>query len=225
MREVAVHLQDELGAVGERAVEACDVGAARALLASRWRTETHGELGREPVGELARPVRRAVVDDEHAAVLRQHVAERTHHRLEVLELVVGGEADGGAHVLIIAVWRDPPPQRDVADQFDLLADLLEIEGADAFRVVAYRRAATVMRETPAGIAQIALDGKAKSLTGIGKTIEEKIVQIVEEGEIEALRERKERIPTEVVSFMRLPGLGPKTARRIWQELGISTSRS
>ena len=90
-----------------------------------------------------------------------------------------------------------PRNADVADQFDLLADLLEIEGADSFRVVAYRRAATVMRETPAGIAQMALDGKAKSLTGIGKTIEEKIVQIVEEGEIQALRERKERIPAGV----------------------------
>ena len=118
-----------------------------------------------------------------------------------------------------------PRNSDVADQFDLLADLLEIEGADSFRVVAYRRAATVMRETPAGIAQMALDGKAKSLTGIGKTIEEKIVQIVEEGEIQALRDRKERIPAGVISFMRLPGLGPKTASRIWRELGISTSRS
>ena len=115
-----------------------------------------------------------------------------------------------------------PRNSDVADQFDLLADLLEIEGADSFRVVAYRRAATVMRESPAGIAQMALDGKAKSLTGIGKTIEEKIVQIVEEGEIKALRERKDRIPPGVISFMRLPGLGPKTARRIWQELGVST---
>jgi DNA polymerase (family X) len=115
-----------------------------------------------------------------------------------------------------------PRNADVADQFDLLADLLEIEGADSFRVVAYRRAATVMRESPTAIAQMALDGKAKSLTGIGKTIEEKIVQIVEEGEIKALRERKDRIPPGVISFMRLPGLGPKTARRIWQELDVST---
>jgi DNA polymerase (family X) len=89
-------------------------------------------------------------------------------------------------------------------------------------VIAYRRAATLMRETPASIAQLALDGKAKGLTGIGKTIEEKIVQIVDEGEIQALRERKERIPQDVIKFMRLPGLGPKTARRIWQELGITT---
>src|SRR5512146_97638 len=115
-----------------------------------------------------------------------------------------------------------PRNADVADQFDLLADLMELTGAESFRVLAYRRAATRMRETSGSVAQLALDGKAKELQGIGKTIEEKIVQIVDHGEIEALTVRKERIPPEVVLFMRLPGLGPKTAARIWQELGVST---
>jgi len=115
-----------------------------------------------------------------------------------------------------------PRNTDVADQFELLADLLELEGADAFRVIAYRRAATRMRETSASVAQLALDGKAKELQGIGKTIEEKIVQIVETGDIEALAKRRNTIPPDVVLFMRLPGLGPKTAARIWRELGITT---
>src|SRR5262249_9880142 len=79
-----------------------------------------------------------------------------------------------------------------------------------------------MRETSGSIAQLALDGRAKELQGIGKTIEEKIVQIVETGKIEALAKRETTIPPEVVLFMRLPGLGPKTAARIWKELGIST---
>ena len=83
-----------------------------------------------------------------------------------------------------------PRNADVAEQFDLLADLLELEGAESFRVLAYRRAATRMRETSGSIAQLALDGRAKELQGIGKTIEEKIVQIVEQGEIEALAKRK-----------------------------------
>ena len=115
-----------------------------------------------------------------------------------------------------------PRNADVADQFELLADLLELEGADSFRVIAYRRAATRMRETSASVAQLALDGKAKELQGIGKTIEEKIVQIVETGDIEALAKRRNTIPPDVVLFMRLPGLGPKTAARIWRELGITT---
>jgi DNA polymerase (family 10) len=115
-----------------------------------------------------------------------------------------------------------PRNADVADQFELLADLLELEGEDAFRVLAYRRAAARIRETGGSIAQLALEGRAKQLQGVGKTIEEKIVQIVEHGEVEALTRRKQRIPAGVVSFMRLPGLGPKTARRIWQELGVTT---
>jgi DNA polymerase (family 10) len=120
------------------------------------------------------------------------------------------------------VARTLPRNADVADQFDLLADLLELEGAESFRVLAYRRAATRMRETSGSIAQLALDGKAKELQGIGKTIEEKIVQIVDQGEIEALAKRRTTIPPEVVLFMRLPGLGPKTAARIWRELGVTT---
>ncbi|HVS85197.1 MAG TPA: DNA polymerase/3'-5' exonuclease PolX [Gaiellaceae bacterium] len=115
-----------------------------------------------------------------------------------------------------------PNNTEVADQFDLLADLLELEGAESFRVLAYRRAATRMRETSGSIAQLALDGKAKELQGIGKTIEEKIVQVVERGEIEALTKKKAGVPPEVVLFMKLPGLGPKTASRIWRELGVTT---
>ena len=115
-----------------------------------------------------------------------------------------------------------PRNAEVAEQFELLADLMELEGAESFRVLAYRRAATRMRETSGSIAQLALDGRAKELQGIGKTIEEKIVQIVELGEVEALTRKKAGVPPEVVLFMRLPGLGPKTVARIWRELGVTT---
>jgi DNA polymerase (family 10) len=115
-----------------------------------------------------------------------------------------------------------PRNVDVAEQLELLADLLELEGEASFRVLAYRRAATRIRETAGSVAELALAGRAKELQGIGKTIEEKIVQVVEDGEMHALTKRKKIVPPEVVSFMRLPGLGPKTAARIWQELGVTT---
>jgi DNA polymerase (family 10) len=115
-----------------------------------------------------------------------------------------------------------PRNNDVAEQLELLADLLELEGEASFRVVAYRRAATRIRETAGSVAELALAGRAKELNGIGKTIEEKIVQVVEDGEMHALTKRKKIIPPEVVLFMRLPGLGPKTAARIWRELGLTT---
>jgi DNA polymerase (family X) len=115
-----------------------------------------------------------------------------------------------------------PRNAEVAEQFDLLADLLELDGEQQFRVLAYRRAADQIRSAGSPIAQLALDGRAKDLPGIGQVIESKIVQIVDKGEIEALTKRKAQIPAGVADFLRLPALGPKTARRIWQELGITT---
>jgi DNA polymerase (family 10) len=120
------------------------------------------------------------------------------------------------------VARALPRNADVAEQLEMLADLLELEGEASFRVVAYRRAAQRIRETAGSVAELALAGRAKELSGIGKTIEEKIVQVVEDGEMHALTKRKNIVPPEVVLFMRLPGLGPKTAARIWKELGVTT---
>jgi DNA polymerase (family 10) len=124
--------------------------------------------------------------------------------------------------MIVAMATTPPRNAQVAEQFDLLADLLELDGEEQFRVLAYRRAADQIRTAAGPIAELALEGEAKNLPGIGKTIESKIVQIVETGEIEALTKRKARVPAGVAEFLRLPALGPKTARRIWQELGITT---
>jgi DNA polymerase (family X) len=115
-----------------------------------------------------------------------------------------------------------PRNADVAERLELLADLLEIEGEAAFRVLAYRRAAARVRETGTPVAQLALEGKAKELPGVGATIQDKIVQLVETGEMEALRKRRATIPPEVVEFLRIPGLGPKTVRKIWRDLGVST---
>ena len=115
-----------------------------------------------------------------------------------------------------------PGNGALADQLELLADLSEILGEQSFRVLAYRRAATRIRETAGSVAELALAGKAKELAGIGKTIESKIVEAVECGEMQALTRRREEVPGEVAAFMRLPGLGPKTAARIWRELGVTT---
>ncbi len=115
-----------------------------------------------------------------------------------------------------------PKNADLADQLDLLADLSEILGEQGFRVLAYRRAAQRIRETAVSVAELAVAGKAKDLPGIGKTIESKIVEAVEQGEMSALAKRRAEVPEEVALFMRLPGLGPKTAARIWRERGVTT---
>ena len=115
-----------------------------------------------------------------------------------------------------------PRNTDLADQLDQLADLSEILGEQSFRVAAYRRAATRIRDTAASVAELALKGKAKELPDIGTTIEAKIVEVVETGDMVALAKRRAEVPGEVASFMRLPGLGPKTAARIWRELDVTT---
>jgi DNA polymerase (family X) len=124
--------------------------------------------------------------------------------------------------MIAAMAKTLPRNADVAEQLELLADILELEGEAAYRLLAYRRAAALVREQPGLVAELALEGKAKDLPGIGKTIEGKIVEIVDDGEIRALTKHKAMVPPEVVEFTRLPGLGPKTARKIWQELGVTT---
>jgi DNA polymerase (family 10) len=118
--------------------------------------------------------------------------------------------------------RSLPRNADLAETFELLADLLELDGADAFRVQAYRRAATRIRESAIPVAQLALERKATRLAGIGSTIEGKIVEVTETGDLRTLAKLRERIPPGLVDVMHVPGLGPKTTRRLWLELGIAS---
>jgi DNA polymerase (family 10) len=116
-----------------------------------------------------------------------------------------------------------PSNAQLAEQFELLADLLELDGADAFRLSAYRRAATRIRESAVPVAQLALDKKATRLSGIGATIEGKIVEYTETGDLAALAKLRDKLPTGLVEVMHVPGLGPKTARKLWVELGVRSA--
>lgn len=117
--------------------------------------------------------------------------------------------------------RTLPRNDELAERFELLADLLELDGADAFRLAAYRRAAQRIRESAVSVAGLALEGKAKRLAGIGGTIERKIAELAETGDLEALAKLRTRLPEGLVEVMRVPGLGSKTARRLWAELGVT----
>jgi DNA polymerase (family 10) len=115
-----------------------------------------------------------------------------------------------------------PTNAELAERFELLADLLELDGADAFRLAAYRRAAARIRESAVPVAQLAIDGKATRLSGIGGTIEAKIVEYVETGDLAALAKLRDKLPSGLVDVMHVPGLGPKTARKLWGELGVES---
>jgi len=111
---------------------------------------------------------------------------------------------------------------DIAAAMDELADLYELDGAVVYRVVAYREAANSIRNSPVSVAQLALEDRATELRNVGKTLQEKIRALIETGDIPTAQKLRAKFPGELARFTQLPGLGPKTARKIYEELGIST---
>ncbi|HEY3070694.1 MAG TPA: DNA polymerase/3'-5' exonuclease PolX [Gaiellaceae bacterium] len=119
--------------------------------------------------------------------------------------------------------RPLPSNNELAEQLELLADMLELDGADAFRLTAYRRAATRIRESTVPVAQLALDHEATRLSGIGTTIENKIIEFTETGDLSAIAKLRAKLPAGLLEVMHVPGLGPKTARKLHAELGIQSA--
>ncbi|KAA0268922.1 MAG: DNA polymerase/3'-5' exonuclease PolX [Acidobacteria bacterium] len=111
---------------------------------------------------------------------------------------------------------------EIAAAFRELGTLYELDGANRFRVLAYRDAARTIAESPVPVGELARAGRATELEGIGDTIQEKIVALLDEGEIPAARKLKQRLPATLVELTRLPGVGAKTVRRIYDETGIAT---
>jgi DNA polymerase (family X) len=121
------------------------------------------------------------------------------------------------------VARTLPSNTQLAEQFELLADMLELDGADAFRLTAYRRAATRIRESAVPVAELAQEGNATKLSGIGTTIQNKIVEFSETGDLSAIAKLREKLPSGLVEVMHVPGLGPKTAKKLYSELGVQSA--
>ncbi|MFM9045612.1 MAG: DNA polymerase/3'-5' exonuclease PolX, partial [Solirubrobacterales bacterium] len=101
-----------------------------------------------------------------------------------------------------------------------LAVLYQLDGADRYRILAYVNSARTVRSEPRSVEDLAMEGKVTELDGVGKTLEEKIVALVETGEIPAAAKLKEKIPPGLIEINRIPGLGPKTVRRLHEELGV-----
>ncbi len=110
----------------------------------------------------------------------------------------------------------------IADTFDQIADLLEFQSANPFRVRAYRNGARVIRDLSEQLATIVGDDPSQltSLDGIGKDLAEKITTLVSTGELSQLNELLDQVPATVLDIMRVPGLGPKKAAVLFKELGI-----
>jgi DNA polymerase (family X) len=111
---------------------------------------------------------------------------------------------------------------EIAEAFEELASLYELDGAVVYRVVAYRNAAKAIREAGVSVAELARQGRAHELAGVGKTIADKIDALLETGSIPSADKLKQRIPSGLIAITRIPGLGPKRARLLYDHLGVSS---
>ncbi|MGH2956883.1 MAG: DNA polymerase/3'-5' exonuclease PolX [Solirubrobacterales bacterium] len=109
---------------------------------------------------------------------------------------------------------------EIAAALRELGVLYELDGADRFRVLAYREAARAIAQCPVSAEQLAAEGRLTELPGVGKTIAEKVSALVTDGEIPAAAKLKQKFPATLVEVTRVPGLGAKTAKRIYDELGV-----
>lgn len=103
-----------------------------------------------------------------------------------------------------------------------IAELLDIEGASIFKVRAYQRAAGVVRSLPQDINKVDRDGKLTELSGIGQGIADRLHELLTTGKMEYFETLKSRIPESVTDLVHVPGLGPKKAKLVYDELGVST---
>jgi len=113
-----------------------------------------------------------------------------------------------------------PSNHAVAELFDELADRYELDGAVVHRVLAYRNAAKAVRDAPRSVSAMARAGTVTELPGVGKTLEEKLLALLQTGEIPALVKLRAKFPEGLLVITRLPGLGPKRARKLYDELGV-----
>jgi len=110
----------------------------------------------------------------------------------------------------------------IADALEELGDLYELDGAIVHRVLAYRNAAKAVREASVSVAVLARAGRATELAGIGATLQQKIITLLDTGTTPSTERMRAQFPPGLIAITRLPGLGPKRARLLFTELGIDS---
>src|SRR5579875_292972 len=115
-----------------------------------------------------------------------------------------------------------PTNADIAAALDELGDLYELDGAVIHRILAYRNAAKAIRNAPVSVLGLARENRATELPAVGAIIQEKVLALADTGSIPAAEKLRAKFPPGLVALTRLPGLGPKRARRLYEELGIDS---
>ena len=118
---------------------------------------------------------------------------------------------------------DAPDNAAIAERLEALAALLDLAGANSYSVRAYRRAAELVRATPAPVAELVRSGRVRELRGIGPSIEARLRELVETGRIAEIEELEGEVQPELVGLGRLVGLGPQRMVDLGRALGIRTA--
>ena len=112
--------------------------------------------------------------------------------------------------------------KQLADTFTLIANLLEIKGEVIYVTLAYRKASENLLALPRDAKEFWKEGKLREIPGVGKAIAEKIDELLTTGKLEFLEKLKKEIPEELATWLAVPSLGPKKVAMIWKKLGITT---
>jgi len=112
--------------------------------------------------------------------------------------------------------------REIADTFETVADMLQIKGEIIHRILSYRRGAESIRELPRDLHAIAAEGKLTDIPAIGDTLAAKINEMLETGKLQFYEKLAAEIPVGIVAIMRINGVGPKKAMLFWKETGVTT---
>jgi DNA polymerase (family 10) len=117
----------------------------------------------------------------------------------------------------------PVHNEDIARHFEEIADLLEIQGANPFRVRAYRNGARAVRALGRSLADLVEEGADLSeLPDIGDALAKKIVELLQSGTTEAMKQLHTELPASLEDLLRIPALGPKRVKALYSDLGIKT---
>jgi DNA polymerase (family 10) len=112
--------------------------------------------------------------------------------------------------------------KELADLFGRMADILEFKDENPFKISAYRKAARVIGDLTQDIEEIAEDGKLKAVPGIGEGMAQKIVEYLKTGKVSKFEEVRKGVSDELIAIMDIPGMGPKTLSMIHKEKGINS---
>ncbi len=112
--------------------------------------------------------------------------------------------------------------RDVAQVLDDIGDMLEIVGENLFRVRAHHRAAESVRSATEDVNVLAREARLTDLPAVGASLAERITELVDTGQMAYYNDLKEQVSPRVLELMRVPGLGPKKAKLLYDELGVTT---